>query len=214
MAADERLIGFVERALERGIARADIERALLAAGWRRDGVCEALAAFSDSDLALPVPRPRPYLSAKEAFLYLVLFTCLYLCAWNLGSLLFELIESAFPDFSNPLWREGDPDTIRWAVAWLVVAFPLFLGLSRHLEVGLRKDPTKRGSRVRKWLTYLTLYVAATVIVGDLATLIFNLLGGELTTRFLLKAATVAAIAGAIFGYYLTELRAEEREGGR
>jgi len=29
-----------------------------------------------------------------------------------------------------------------------------------------------------------------------------------------EAATVAAIAGAIFGYYLTELRAEEREVGR
>ncbi len=74
-----------------------------------------------------------------------------------------------------------------------------------------RDPERRGSKVRKWLTYLTLFVAATILTGDLITLLYNLLGGELTSRFLLKAATVAAIAGGVFGYYLWDLRGEERE---
>jgi hypothetical protein len=68
--------------------------------------------------------------------------------------------------------------------------------------------------VRKWLTYLTLYVAATVVLSDLATLIQRTLGGELTSRFLLKVLTVAVLAGGVFGYYLTDLRAEEKEATR
>jgi len=40
-------------------------------------------------------------------------------------------------------------------------------------------------------------------------LIYQLLGGEQTVRFVLKVATVAIIAGTGFGYYLRELRDDE-----
>ncbi|HSM50943.1 MAG TPA: DUF5671 domain-containing protein [Thermoanaerobaculia bacterium] len=213
MAADERLVRFVEEALRRGTPRAEIERELAAAGWRREEVAEGLAAFAESPFPVPVPRPRPYLSAKEAFLYLVLFTALYLSAWHLGSLLFELIEDAWPDpGAEGRHRLLDAEAIRWAIAWLAVAFPLFLLLSASLERAARLDPARRGSRVRKWLTYLTLYVAAAVLVGDLATVLFRLLGGELTARFLAKVATLAGLAAAVLVYYLGELRAEEGGG--
>ena len=39
----------------------------------------------------------------------------------------------------------------------------------------------------------------------------NLLGGDLTIRFVLKVLVVAAIAGSGFAYYLLDLRKEERE---
>jgi hypothetical protein len=75
----------------------------------------------------------------------------------------------------------------------------------------RINPVKRLSTIRRWLTYLTLFIAAGVLIGDLITLVYNLLGGELTVRFVLKVITVAAIAGTAFGYYLWDLRREERE---
>lgn len=50
-----------------------------------------------------------------------------------------------------------------------------------------------------------------VLVGDMITLVYNLLGGELTARFVLKIVVAGVIAGAIFGYYLTDLRHEEKE---
>jgi len=43
------------------------------------------------------------------------------------------------------------------------------------------------------------------------TLVYNVLGGELTVRFVLKVLVAAAIAGSIFGWYLVDLRREERE---
>jgi hypothetical protein len=58
--------------------------------------------------------------------------------------------------------------------------------------------------VRRWLTYVTLFLAAGVLVGDLITLVYNVLAGELTLRFVLKVLIVGAIAGAIFWFYLRE----------
>ena len=74
---------------------------------------------------------------------------------------------------------------------------------------MARHPIKRLSPVRRWLTYLTLFVAAAVLIGDMTTLVFNVLGGELTTRFLLKVVVVALIAGSAFAWYLHDLRREE-----
>ena len=65
--------------------------------------------------------------------------------------------------------------------------------------------------MRRWLTYLTLFLAATVLIGDMTVLVYNLLGGEISLRFLVKSLVVGAIAGTIFGYYLWDLRREENQ---
>ena len=56
-----------------------------------------------------------------------------------------------------------------------------------------------------------LFIGAMTLIGDVITLIYNFLGGELTTRFVLKVVTVAVIAGAVIAYYFADLRAEDRE---
>jgi hypothetical protein len=99
---------------------------------------------------------------------------------------------------------------RWAVSTLIVAFPVFLFLSSATERGIRLDPAKRQSNVRRWLMYLTVFAAAAVLIGDVITLVYNALGGELTTRFVLKVATIGTIAGTVLGYYLSDLRLEDR----
>ena len=199
---------FVREALARGCTREDVERAMLAAAWTQEQARSALGAYAAIDFPVPVPRPRPYLSAREAFLYLVLFSTLYLSAYNFGSLLFDFINRAFPD---PAVREFGEDRMRWSVASLIIAFPVFLLVSRHIGRELIRNPVKRLSTIRRWLTYLTLFIAAGFLIGDLITLVYNLLGGELTARFVLKVIAVAVIAGTVFGCYLWDLRREERE---
>jgi len=203
---------FVGNALVRGSTRQSIEAALLEAGWPSEQIRNALAAFADVDFPLPVPRPRPHLSAREAFVYLVLYATLYLTAYYLGELMFELIGRAYPDSAVPVYSWESPDErIRWAVSSIVVAFPIFLFVSRYSYGELARNPAKRLSPIRRWITYLTLVVAAGFLIGDLTTLVYNALGGELTVRFVLKVIVVAAIAGTIFGYYLWDLRREEQE---
>ncbi len=79
---------------------------------------------------------------------------------------------------------------------------MFLKVTRAIVA----DPTKRESRPRVWLTYLTLFITALWIVGDIMVLVYNALGGDFGTRFLLKVITVAVIAGGIFSYFLHDVR--------
>lgn len=211
-AATQDLEQFVREALGRGSSRPAIEAALTQAGWPPEQIRAALGAYADVDFPVPVPKPRPYLSAREAFLYLVLFASLYWAAWHLGSLVFDLINRAFPDPADAPYRVSRlGESIRWSTASVIIAFPVFLFVARYLGKELARNPVKRLSAVRRWLTYLTLFVAASVLIGDMITLVYNLLGGELTVRFVLKVIVAAVIAGAIFGYYLTDLRREEKE---
>jgi hypothetical protein len=84
-------------------------------------------------------------------------------------------------------------------------------MSRLTNRDAHVDPTKRTSPVRRWLTYLTLFVATCVLIGDFMSLVYSFLGGELTVRFVLKVLTVGVIAGTGFWYYLSDLRLDEKE---
>jgi hypothetical protein len=211
VSANTDLTSFVREALARGVPRAGIQEALQKAGWNPEQVRRAMAAFAETEFPVPVPRPAPYLSAREAFLWLLLFTCLYLVAFNLGTLLFEFIDRAFPDTSSGFNDRFSSNRIRWSVSTLVVTLPLFLFLSGVTGRESRSGPNRIISPVRRWLTYLTLFVSASVLIGDVVHLVNSFLSGELTIRFALKVLTVGVIAGAAFWYYLTDLRTDERE---
>lgn len=210
MAVNEDLIGFMREALNQGIPRDEIRLVLREADWSEEEVRGALASFADVDFPIAVPRPSLSLSARETFQYLVLFGTLYFAASSLGSLLFQFINMAFPD---PTWSAGQvdaiPRTIRWAVASLMIATPVFLYSTRVISREIARWPLKRTSPVRRWLTYLTLAIAAGFLIGDATNLVFRLLSGEAAVRFILKALVVGGIAGAAFVYYLRDLRKDE-----
>src|SRR5688572_6793313 len=212
MTANEELVGFVREALGRGLPRAEVEAALRHAGWDAKQVSAALAAFAVVDFPIPVPRPRTSLSAREAFIYLLLFSTMYVVAFQFGSLLFDFINQAFPDPAESQVERFRRESIRFSVSSLIVALPVFLYMSRLTNRETAVDSTRRTSPVRRWLTYLTLFIAAGVLIGDVTTLVYSLLGGELTTRFVLKVLVVGAIAGTVFWFYVSDLRVDEREG--
>ncbi len=200
------LEAFVREALAQGQSRPAIRQALAAAGWSAEQTDGVLDGYAEVDFPVPVPKPRASVSAREAFQYLLLFATLYISAWHLGSLLFDIINRWFPDAAaGSEFRNG----MRLSVAALVIAFPVFLFSARRIAREVARHPIKRLSPVRRWLTYLTLFIAAGVLIGDMTTLVYNVLGGEATPRFLAKVGVVAVIAGAIFHYYMQDLRREE-----
>jgi hypothetical protein len=211
MALSAELVGFVKESLNRGVPRGDVEQVLLRAGWPPEQVKRALNSFSDVEFAIPVPRPVPSVSARDAFMYVVMFTTLVLSGYSLGDLLFELINRAFPDPGARTGSQSTLQAIRWSLSSLIVAFPVFLYIAWLVGLAIRREPTKRASKVRRQLTYVTLFIASCVLIGDFISVVYNFLGGELTVRFVLKVVTVALIAGTAFGYYLSELRRDEKE---
>lgn len=146
---------------------------------------------------------------KDVFLHILAILALYVSAGSFMALIFQYINVLIPD---PLERGGyytlqsSYQTIRWSIATLVVVFPAYVASSWYLNKLYLENSARRELKSRRWLFYFTLFAAAGFIIGDLVTLIFNLLGGELTLRFFLKILTVFFVAGAVFYYYLWELK--------
>lgn len=210
--ADANLVDFVKAALERGESRARIREVLKKAGWPDDQVESAVNAFAEVDFAVPVPRPRSYGSAREAFLYIVYFSLLGMIAGNVGGLAFAWIDRQFADdLVQNNYYSWATTGMRWSVASLLVGYPIFLFLGWRLAAKKRKDPERRRSRVHAWLTYVTLIFAAGALIGDLVAVVFQYLNGELQTRFMAKAAVVGVISAAILWNYSRDV---ERHSSR
>ena len=144
-------------------------------------------------------------TAKDFFLHIAVIALLYAGTVALLNILFRVINVAFPQVSQ--YGYYGSNSISFPVATLIVVFPLFLFLANVLHKSYVSDPSKKEYAVRKWLIYITLFIAGGVLAGDLVTLIYYFLDGqELTTAFLLKILSVLVVAGAIFGYYLDDLK--------
>ena len=146
---------------------------------------------------------------RDVFLYLLAMVTLYFNSFNLIRLFFEYISVLIPD---PLRQFHDPGSaMRFSIASLMIIFPVFIWVSRFLNRDIAKSPEKAELKIRKWLVYLTLFVAALLIIGDLIALIFNFLQGDLTSQFILKMLAVLLVAVSVFGYYLYDLRKKAGE---
>lgn len=204
MRPSDQLATFAHDALVAGKSRDEIRAVLHQSGWTENEISEALGAWADVAFPTPVPRPRPYVSAREAFFYGLMFIALAITAWHLVALLHNLIDHWVTD---PLDPDGDRYALgaaRWSISALIVFTPTFLILNRQAATATRADPGKRRSGVRKWFGYVTVFLASISLLGDLVTVIYAFLSGELTLRFILKALVVAGVAGAIFAYFKGE----------
>lgn len=206
MAAKQIMGQFVADALLAGKSRKDIKDALAEAGWSDREVSDALSEYSEVEFMPPVPRPRPRLTARDVFIYAVLFTALTFTATNLINLVHAILDIRMPDTSdNEYLLPLTTSKLRWSVAVLVVSAPVYFWMSFYTYRRIEKDQGHRRSLVRIWLTYLTLFVAGLVFLGDATVVIYQFLQGEATLRFLLKAVTVAVVSLAIFVFYLREM---------
>lgn len=143
-------------------------------------------------------------TARDVFFYLLMIVTLYIGVVSFITVLFQLINILLPD---PLeFYRSATESLRGGISALIVVWPVYLLMSWLIEKDMKKDSQKRNMWVRRWLLYLTLFISAITIIVDLITLINGFLGGDLTTRFLLKTIVVLAVAGSVFGYYLWSLK--------
>ena len=143
---------------------------------------------------------------RDVFLHLLAIAALYISAISFATLLFQYVNYWVPD---PLQPFHAGDAIRWALATLLILFPVHALTVRYIHRDMERTPAKREFRLRKWLLYLTLFLAAVTLITDLVALIYNFLAGELTLRFILKIVAIALVAGGVFIYYWWELRRRE-----
>ena len=203
---------FIEQARQKGIDVASIFLLLRAKGWKDREVAEVMAG---QELGLEIPERPGVGSARDVFFHLIAFTALYAWVIALIYLTFTYIEFAFPD---PAQRVSDYAIesalagIRASLATLIVSYPVFLGIWWFLLREIGRFPEKAKSAVRRWLSSMTLFVAAVTVMGDLTTVVYYLVEGDLTTRFLLKVVVLFVITAAVFGYLAQTLRSEGEAG--
>lgn len=221
MAANSKLQEYVEEALKREVPESSLLGVLKARGWSEKEIYAAVAAHYEGASGIAIPaRSGSETAAKDAFFYLLVFSTLATWTIGLGALAFNLIDRWLADtlFSSPYGQGYDVYAIASAMASVMVAFPIYLLVSRSVLHDERSHPEKLGSPVRKWLTYMALVIAAGVLVGDLITALTYLLRGAITSRFLADALVVLLISGGVLFYYFGGLRRSEsseiKTGGR
>lgn len=206
MRNSDRLAEFVEASLKQQHSREKISATLAAAGWSASEIDQGLAAWAETENSPPVPKPMPYVSAKESFLYALTFVSLAMTVFHVNWLGFDLIDLLLPDEYGNRNFYGE---IRWSLSTLVVFLPVFLYMNFRVLDDASKDPARRRSTVRKWFGYITLFIAAVVLAGDLIFTLNALLGGELTLRFILKAGLLGVVSALVFVYFGNEMRDAE-----
>jgi len=142
---------------------------------------------------------------KDFFLYAGAVVTLYWSAVALITLLFAIVDTFFRDSLN-VYVDPYSGGIRFAIASLIVVFPVSVALFRLIKRDAVQTPQKLLLPLRRWLYAFTIFVTSVAIAGDGIALLNSFLGGELTTRFILKVVSVIVVAGLIFWFCLVEIR--------
>lgn len=206
---------YIAEKVRQGASKDQIKEQMLAVGWTEEEFDQAYASALVS-IGVPAPADTRGGYAKRAsvgdiVLNFFSFILLGIVVSALGTLFFAIINVFIPDklsdsvFSNYYYSRIS-STIHYAIAALVVAFPLYYLTVRLWFKHFREDEAKVESKLTKWLTYLVLLGTSVTIVGDLIAVLYTFLQGELSARFILKALVVLVLAGMVFGFYFLERR--------
>lgn len=154
------------------------------------------------------PMEKAKVSALDFFMYLGSIVLLYTVVGTLISFVFDLIDYLLPDrltdrsYYSSFYSSG----VRFDIAMLIVLTPALIALIMFINRGIRANMAKMELWVRKWSTFLTLFIGTGIVLGDLVTLINTFLNGEITARFIYKVLSVLIIASFITAYYILDLR--------
>lgn len=147
---------------------------------------------------------------KDFFLHLGAIVALYISVISVITLLLAIIDQLFPKpfaYTDP-YAGG----VSIAMAMIFIACPLYFVFMRILLKEEDAQPEKREISVRKWLTFVTLFVAGMAMAIDLIVLLQKFFAGEeITLAFALKVVSIILVLATVFGYYLFDTRHSPEE---
>ncbi|MFO0704490.1 MAG: DUF5671 domain-containing protein [Candidatus Andersenbacteria bacterium] len=150
---------------------------------------------------------HPHTTAGDLFAYLLLFLMLYVAVFAVLALLFDYVDAAYPQSVFSYYGGGVVgNSMITSISTLIVVWPVYISMAWLTGKWLNRDRSRRNLAIRKWLVYLTLFASAVTLIIDLVVLVYNFLSGGLSVSFGLKVLAVLVVAGAVFGYYLWDLR--------
>ncbi len=200
---------YIETALSKGASKEQITETLVSSGWSAEVIKKITSDFAAVDsFGIPVPAPKmqAHHVSRDLFVYFIIFITLSFSSFAVGSIFFELVDYFFKNLTGHRYSHTN---ISWALAQLIVAFPIFSLLSAWVNKNLEKYPEKRESLIRKLMIYFILTITAIVSISDLIIVLAGFLKGELTLTFILDSLVVLGISILIFSYYFYEVRQDD-----
>jgi hypothetical protein len=158
-----------------------------------------------------VAAPAKSNAAKFVFFYLTHLVSLGFMTVSFGMIIFQIINKNIPDAVAYYSGSYSASALRFAISALLVSAPIFYVATSFIEKSLFTGELRKDSAIRRWLTYLVLFVSFLIFIGWLIAFVYNFLDGELTLKFFSKVISVLAIAGAVFSFYIYDIRREAVE---
>ncbi len=146
---------------------------------------------------------------KDFFLWAGAMVAIYGSVIAFITLLFQYINHVYPDalsYGYEVFTTPYSGPMRFAMASLIVLVPVAILLMRIIRRDIAQHSDKQDIWIRRWALVLTIFVAGAAVVGDLITLVNYFLGGDLTTRFVLKVIVLLLVAGAAFMHFFADLK--------
>ncbi len=155
-------------------------------------------------------RNKPKLSVGFFFLCLGTLITLITSVVSFLNLIFSTLDKQFPDALNSTYQYGystyDFESIRIALATLIIFFPIFLVVSYFWRKYMKGEMGHFDEVIRKWVIYIILFISAIVVAIDLVTLVRYFVSGEITNRFIYKVVTTLVVVMIVGMYYILLLR--------
>ena len=151
-------------------------------------------------------------NAKFAFFYVLSLVALIFVALSTGNIIFQVINKYIVDVIDQYRNVYLNEAMKFSISAIIVATPIYFIVTRYIYKSLYKGELDKDAGVRRWLSYLILLVTVVIVLGYLIAIINSLLGGELTTKFVLKALTAIVISGIVFSFYFYDMRRDQIQG--
>ena len=157
---------------------------------------------------------KPKLNVGFFFLCLGLLITLITSVVSFLNLVFGTLDKKFPDVLNSVYQYGystyDYESIRVALATLIIFFPVFLVVIYFWKKHIKKGLGHIDEIIKKWTVYIILFLSALVLAIDLVVLVRYFVSGEITGRFIYKVIAVFVVANIIAKYfYISEFWRKE-----
>jgi hypothetical protein len=153
------------------------------------------------------------LNTSFFFLCLGLLISLITSVVSFLNLVFSTLDKKYPDVLNSTYQYGystyDFESIRISLATLVIFFPVFIVVSYFWRKFSKGEMGHIDEIIKKWTTYIILFLSSIVIVVDLVTLVRYFISGEITNRFIYKIVSTLFVAIIIGFYYILIIRGKK-----
>ncbi len=168
--------------------------------------------MENKNIILEKPKLRPLFFFLSAGVLVSLITIIS----SFLNLFFETLNKKFPDVLNASFQYGynfySFENLRAALATLIIISPVFFILMYFWNKIIKTELSKTEKIIKKWMTFLIIFLSMIVIIVDLIILVRYFIAGEITNRFVYKIL-ITLITASIVGkyFFISEFYSSEKK---